>query len=222
MGELAGRSWSELARAEASFLWRTFYGPAKRTFWIVGGLMLAWVLVVIVSGDAGEFDGAADVIAWVLVAIGYSAYVGVCFGIAVGIVVVVWRTVGAWSFVPIVLVPACIALSLWAFSGLLQGQAVAFLDALRTAADEHEWAVAALGPAARVGPVILVIAAPLLLADVIALLIDPGVLWAFALLALEVFAALAVGALPALAVSFVLLLVAYVRRFRARHGLRGA
>lgn len=76
--------------------------------------------------------------------------------------------------------------------------------------------VGGVGRAAHAGPVALVIALPLLFVDLGALLLDPGVLAALALLVLAAGGLVLAGALPAAALSLLALAAAYARRVRAR------
>ncbi len=164
---------------------------------------------------------AGDWLAVPVVAVVGGLYVGVFVAPAVGLTALVWRLVGAWIIVPLVVIPAGIGLALWGMSGVIEGRGDALWEALKLAASEQEWKVLAVGPAARAGPVILVIALPLLVIDLGILLLTPSVLLQLLALVLTVVLIIAAGAIPPTLLSTVLLSFSFVRRFKHRHAESG-
>lgn len=206
--------WVALARAEARYLWR-----ALRDGGVVSGggvFVLALLFVLKVLLVDGVEPGARGL--FFLVGVGYAVYVASIAGLVGALGTLLFRTVRAYALVPIVLIPATLWLSVRVFEGFLDAQLGDVFTALGVAARERPWLIAQIGPAARVGPVILIMAFPLLMIDLGALLLDPGVLWQLAILSLDVFFVVAIGTVPAAAVSLVALGVAYARGFRRRHG----
>lgn len=194
---------------------RTFIAGAKRAFLITTALVVVFALVSMLRGEL-EVTGAADVVVMLLVALGYGAYVGAIVGLVAGSGWLAWKTVGPWMFVPLVLTPLSVGLALWGLWGLLEAQTLDVGSALRSAGAEHDWMVASLGPAARIGPPILIIALPLLVADLGLVVLTPNVLWELFVLAFDLCFVLGLGLLPALLCSAVVLPIAYVRRYRKR------
>ena len=154
-----------------------------------------------------------------LVGLGYAVFVGGVVGIGGGLAAMSWYAVGGWTVLPFVVVP----LTLWGAIAVcdewLHRQLTSLLDTAVEVAEAHEYKVLALGHAARIGPVILVIALPLLLLDLGAVVLHPKVLWEVFVLGLDVTVVLALGIIPGLLVSGVVLGVVWIRRFRRRYGL---
>jgi hypothetical protein len=203
---------------EAKHLARTF----GRTFLRVGGVCAALSWVSLVVGALNEPQSDLSVPVLVLVAFVYSLFVGAQAGLVIAFVRVVWLMVGAAIVLPLVVVPLALYLSFWAFSGVLLEDARELVGAMGSAADKHEWLVAAVGPAARVGPAILVIALPLLAADLVVILVQPAVLWTLIKLVLGVGVAFLVGAVPSALFSIVALVGVWVRRMKKRDEARHA
>lgn len=201
-------------RAELSLLAKAFFRTLGAT------MLLAAIAVMALATKGSIADGkTAGDIAWLIpVALGYGAFVGFWPGIVAGSARVSWLMAGAWILVPLVLVPFAVGSCFWLFSGFLGSLGHDLWDALKAAGAEHEWLVAELGPAARAGPIALVFAAPLLVLDLGALALDPGVLLALLLLFLGTSAVFLLGFLPSAFVSSFALLAAYARRLRRRHG----
>jgi hypothetical protein len=200
----------EHVRAELHFMARAFFPPLGVTV-----LSFAACFAVLVAFGDTEPDAPSKLML-VPVAFLYGAFVGVWPGLVVGGVRLSWRLVGAWTLVPMILVPAAIALALWASSALLEHQAANIWTAAREVGGERDWLVEGVGAAAHAGPVILVIVVPLLLIDLGAIALDPRVLWAMFVLIATFGLVVAIAAIPALFISALALLRAYVVRLRRR------
>lgn len=203
--------------AELKFLLRTFIAGAKKAFLITTALVVVFALVSMFRGEL-EVNGAMDAVVLVIVALGYGAYIGAIVGLVAGMGWLAWKTVGPWMLVPLLLTPLTVGLAFLGMWGLLEAQTSDVGAALYSAGAEHDWMVLALGPAARIGPPILIIALPLLVADLGLVVLSPSVLWELFVLAFDLCFVLAVGVLPALLCSAVVLPIAYVRRYRKRTG----
>ncbi|MCR9164601.1 MAG: hypothetical protein ACE37F_13825 [Nannocystaceae bacterium] len=199
-------------RSEAHFWWRSFWGPCKKAFVVcLVGFFLLSVADAVAASDADAW------LAVPVVALVGGAYIGVFVAPAVGLTVLVWRLVGGWIIVPLVLIPVGVGLALWGMSGVIEGRGDALWAAVEAAASEQEWKVLALGPAARAGPLILFIALPLLVLDLGTLLLTPSVVLQLLALVGTVLLAAVVGAIVPTLVSTVVLSFSFVRRFKARH-----
>jgi len=207
-------AWRALV-TELKFVVRTFIEGAKKAFLTTTALVVVFTLL---SMFRGEFDitGAMDVVVLLIVAVAYGAYVGAFVGLVFGSLWLAWKTVGPWMFVPLLLTPLTVALAFWGMWGLLENQTIDVGAALLVAGAEHDWMLASLGPAARIGPPILIIALPILVVDLGLVVLTPGVLWELFVLAFDLCLVLAVGVFPALLCSAVVLPIAYVRRYRMR------
>lgn len=181
------------------------------------GLFLLWVIASMLQGEL-QTDGVVDLVVMLIVGTVYALYLGGIAGIFAGLSWVGWKTVGPWLFVPILLTPLTLWLSVRGLSGFLEAQADDLGAALVAAGAAHDWMVASLGAAARIGPPILIIALPLLLADFGIIVLQPAVLWELLVLAADVALVLCLGLIPAAMVSAVVLPLAYVSRYRRRTG----
>ena len=128
-----------------------------------------------------------------------------------------WFMVGGWIALPFVAVPLCAWLAVWLLSDFLHSQLADVGNAMLEAGADHEWVTGSIGPAARIGPVILVVVLPLLVIDLGAIMLDPRVLWQIAIMALDVALVITLGAIVPLLASSVVLVAVYVGRFRRRH-----
>lgn len=151
------------------------------------------------------------------IALGYSLFVAFFPALVVGLIALAWAAAGAAVLVPLVLIPLCIALAGWLSADLLADQTRTALAALVAAAGDHDWMVLGIGPAARIGPLVLIIALPLLVADLGLVVLDPGFLFELAVLAVELALIVALALIPALLVSGVALSIGWWRGFRRRH-----
>jgi hypothetical protein len=197
-------------RAELRFMARAFFPAFGLTTLLFG---LAYALII----AFGEPEpGAPSKAILVPMAFGYGAFVGLWPALVVGGTRLCWALVGAWTLLPLLLVPAAVALALWASSGLLQALATDIWDAAVQAGAEREWLAASVGKAAHAGPVILVILLPLLLVDLGAIALDPQVLWAMVVLLCAFTLVVALAVVPTGLLSLLVLLRAYVVRLRQR------
>jgi len=200
----------EHVRAELRYMARAFFPPFGLTVLLFG---VGFALVV-AFGEA-EPDAPSKAIL-VPFAFGYGAFVGLWPGLIVGGVRLSWRLVGAWTLLPMVLVPTAIALALWLSSGLLESLAANIWTAAQEASSERDWLAEGFTGAAHAGPIILVILVPLLLVDLGAIALDPGVLWAMFVLLATFSLVVALAVIPSAFVSALVLLRAYIVRLRAR------
>lgn len=203
-------------RAELRFMARAFF-PA----FAITVLLFALAYAAIIAFGETE-PGAPSKAILVPVALVYGAFVGLWPGLVVGGVRLSWALVGAWTLVPLVLVPSAVALALSWSGELLQGLAADIATAALEAGAEREWLASSVGKAAHAGPVILVIVLPLLLVDLGAIALDPQVLWAMAMLLVAFTLIVALAVVPTGLLSMLVLLRAYVVRLRARIEARRA
>ncbi len=220
-GNVASNSWS-IVKSEL----RLFVGTFWRGFWRTGlvvavGLALFFAYAIATQeppeGAPAEESGALDFAILFVIAFFYALYVAFFPAVVAGIFWLAWKMAGPWILVPLVFIPLCVWLSLWAMGGVMAGEADELIAALGTAAGEHDWVTLKLGTAARAGPVILVIAIPLLIIDFGAILLTPSVLWALLTLVLWTAFAFALGFVPSAGFSLVVVTAAWVRRFLRRH-----
>ncbi len=209
-------SMRDALRSEGRLLWAAFAGAAKRGFLWVGGACLALMLYALVTGDI-ETSSATEWLIVALLALAYAMFLGGCAGLALGALRMLWFMVGGWVALPVVAVPLCAWLTVWLFYEFLIAQLADVGNAMIEAGADHVWVTGAIGPAARIGPVILVIALPLLVIDLGIIMLDPRVLWQIAIMAFDVALVITLGAIVPLLASSIVLLAVYVRRFRRRH-----
>ena len=207
--------WRAFSRVELRRLWAAFRRGCLR-----GTVCYALCLWVLVAGNM-LFDGCftrapLDALLALLAAAVYLAVTGLVFGMAIGLLAVGWAMVGAWVVLPALAVPIGVALAVWLGADVLAIRAHAVLDALAVAAAERDWLVSSAGKAAHAGPIALVIVLPLLFLDLGALLLDPGVLVALALLVLSLAGLVAAGAVPAAMLSLLFVVAVYLRSLRGR------
>ncbi len=107
---------------------------------------------------------------------------------------------------------ASVVLALWLCSPLAGAAAAGVGDPIVPASGDREWPVESLGPAARIGPLVLVLAIPLLLARLGAVMLAPTVLLHFFLLIVALTFALLLGLVPSVLVSLVAIATGSVRR----------
>lgn len=204
-------------RAELRFMARAFF-PA-----FLGTIVLFGVLYAIIIAVGETEPGAPSKAVLVPVAFGYGAFVGFWPALVVGGARLCWALVGGWTLVPLTLIPLALVLALWLAAGTFAGLVDGLGQAVITAGSEHEWnAISAGRGLAHAGPIGLVIVLPLLLVDLGAIALDPGVLWAMFELLLVFALVVAAAVLPAAVVSAVVLAGAYAGRLRARIEARRA
>ena len=202
-------------KAEAKFWWQSFWRPCRPVllgcialFFVLG----LWDLATADAYKAGDWWGKplGGAIAGVVF--------GAMLGATVGGVVLLYRLVGIWFLVPLVLVPGGIILALWMGGGLIEAHFDAIWDALVAAGRDHEWVVLGIGGgAAHGGPVLAVILLPLLLLDLGILILTPSVLLQILYLLLTIAGLIAAGGIPPALGSAVVLSFAFVRRLEERH-----
>lgn len=209
-------SMRDALRTEGRLLWTAFFGAAKRGFLWVGGACLALMLYALVTGDI-ETSSAGEWLIVAVLAVAYAVFLGGCAGLAIGTLRLLWFMVGGWIALPVVTVPLCAWLTVWLFYDFLISQLADVGNAMIEAGADHVWVTGSIGPAARIGPVILVVALPLLVIDLGIIMLDPRVLWQVAIMAFDVALVITLGAIVPLVASSIVLVAVYVRRFRRRH-----
>ncbi|MEZ4431728.1 MAG: hypothetical protein R3F65_04900 [bacterium] len=204
-------------RAELRHLARRFARAFGWTLMVgVGLLAMFFAHGVLTAPPNTAATGLSPVLA-LPVAVAYSLFVAFFPALVVGLIALAWAAAGAAVLVPLVLIPLCLALAGWLSAELLADQTRAALAALTAAAGGHHWMVLGIGQAARIGPLVLVIALPLLVADLGLVVLDPGFLFELAVLAVELALITALALIPALLVSGVALSIGWWRGFRRRH-----
>lgn len=216
---VARNSWSILKR-ETRFVLGAFFRPFFRVLLVAGLLIFLLVMgayVHSVVSNPQRSDQLQHVLSPV-VALVYAVLWAGQLALVVATFWASWKLAGPWIVVPLITIPISLAIAFWLMSGLLEAAGAGVVAAMVQAGAEHEWEVGALGPAARIGPLILIIAIPLLLYDLGAILLDLNVLWNLLLLLLAFVGTLGLGLIPSSAVSIVAILYGFVRRFLERHG----
>lgn len=210
---MGGRVW-EHTKAERRLMARAFL-PALGLTMLAFGLLY---LLVVVLGEAPPEADPSQPSKWAMapVALVYGMVIGFWPGVVVGLARLSFRLVGAWTLVPLTLIPAATALALWLASGLFASLGAEVLDAARIAAAEHDYLVLAIGKAAHAGPVVLVIALPLLLIDLGAIALQPSVLGPLVTLIFAFVFVVAAAVIPTTLVSMLVLLKAYISGLRER------
>lgn len=203
-------------KAEAKFWWQSFWRPCRPVllacialFFVLG----LWDLATADTYVPGDWWGKplGGVIAGVVF--------GATLGTIVGGVMLLYRLVGLWFLVPLVLIPGGIILALWLGSGLIEARFDAIWEALVAAGREHDWLIFGVGHGAAHGggAVLVVFLLPFLLLDLGILILTPAVLLQIFYLLLTLAALVAAGGIPPALGSAVVLSFALVRRFKERH-----
>lgn len=201
-------------RAELRLMGRAFGRAFGATVLAVGALY------AVIVGLSEADPSAPSKLLLVPAAFLYGAFVGLWPALLVGGLRLSWVLVGAWTVVPLVLVPTAAALGLWAGGDLIAALAQEIPRAAAAASADHEWLVIGAGRLAHAGPIAIVVLLPLLLIDLGAIALSPGVLWALLLPAALTAGIVAVAVAPALLLSALVLLRAYVVRLRRRVAAR--
>lgn len=209
-------TFADIARAELRRLGGAFWRGLWKTDLLLAGLMALALIVDVLQKDPGAIT-RDPVNALFMLVIGalYLVATAAVPGVFVGLFNMGRVAVGRWMLLPLILVPLSLFITLWLASDLLAARALAVVTAIGQAFRDHTWISASVGGAGHAGPVILVILLPLLLVDIGAALLDPGVFAAIAWLLLAVSAALLAGTVPAALASSVVLIGVYLRRVRA-------
>jgi hypothetical protein len=206
--------------AEVRFVLGTFARAFLRAGAVVSLLVLGLFVLgygaSIASGEAAE-SSFLEHVAVVLLAAGYALFVGAQGGLVVALPWTAWRLAGPWIVVPLVVIPLFVVVALLLCWPLISAAGAGTVDAIALAGGEHHWLVGDLGVAGRAGPLVLVLALPLLLIDLGAVMLAPSVLLHLLLLILALALALLLGLVPSGALSIVAITVGYVRRFVRRH-----
>lgn len=211
-------------RAEAAGMARVFLRAGGFTAMAASALLFLWFLyaLYVAGSGTGPSPGALPAV----VAFGLALFYGGCAGVAVGLFAALWRLFGGWLLLPLFVTPLLVLGAFWLASGWLSGEARDILDAILAAARSHgtRYTEASLGGLrvahAGGGPLMLIllaIALPFILADALAILFHPTVLWQFAQFVLATgFVGSVASALAAL-LCLPPLLVSLVRRARRRY-----
>ena len=203
-------------KAEAQFWWQSFWRPCRPVLLACIALFFVLGLWDLATADAyrpGDWWGKP--LGGALAGVVFGAMVGG----TVGGVMLLYRLVGPWFLVPLVLVPGGIIVALWMGSGLIEARFDAIWEALVAAGREHEWLILGVGGGAvhGGGAVLVVLLLPFLLLDLGMLILTPAVLLQVLYLLLAIAGLVAAGGIPPALGSAVVLSFAFVRRFKERH-----
>ncbi len=220
----AATTFGRFARDEFRGLAATVGRASGRAWLVVTSLLaIAYIVGTLGGGGAGSSVSAPG---RVVLAVMLAAYYGTCAGLFAGLVAGLWRLFGRWALVPIVLVPAAVLGVLALAARPLFGEARDVVDAILVAAKAHHFTMTdrAMGILAGGrgggGPllgVLLTLALPFLLLDLISLLLEPAVLWQFAQFVALTALFAAVAAALALVVTAGPLLYGLITRLRRRY-----
>ncbi len=210
-----GGTMGAFVQAELRRLWAAFLAGLRG-----GTLAYAVITWVLVAGNLA-FDGSVTeaplhALVVLVIAAGYLLLTGTIFGAAVGVLAVCRAMVGAWAALPLLALPAGVALALALGGDLLAARAQALHDALAIAASERDWLVSDAARAAHAGPIVLVVLLPLLFLDLGTILLDPSVLLELGVLVVAFAGLVLAGAGAAALVATAVVGAVYLRRARQR------
>ena len=146
-----------------------------------------------------------------------GTYNGLIFGLLGGLTWSSYKIAGPWMFVSLLLISTAILVSFTAMSSILTEQLEVLASAIQQASKQHEWLLLKLDRLTRVGPIILIIAIPLLLLDLSFIVFDLAVFWHVIVLMLYFIGILLTGFIPSTILSTVLALLTYAKRFKPRY-----
>lgn len=220
----AASTFGQFARSEVRGL-LAVVGRAAGWAWLAVALpsFVYFTVGTLTGGGAGSPVSAPGRVALALV---LSAYYGTCAALFVGLVAALFRLFGRWALVPVVTVPAAVLGVLWLLARPLLGEGADVVDAFRVALKGHDFKLSGMallalgGPHGGGGPllgVLLLIALPFLLADLVTILFEPPVLWQFVQFLALTGLTVALAALAALVVTAGPLLYGFVTRLRRRY-----
>jgi hypothetical protein len=213
------KSFPAFLRLEILNLLRYFFAgfwKSTAVLWALLTLLLCYILFFRRSGSAPP-AGPIDAV----FAAGLALFYAGCTGLLIGVFVAAWRLFGAWVVLPLIVTPLLTSLTFYFGSGWLAAEGRDVIAALVTAAGDHKSYIDGLrlghagGGAAAI--VLLPIILPLLLADALAILFSPIVLWQFVQLLLVAALLLFTGLLLALLLCGPFLLLSLIRRARSRY-----
>lgn len=214
MGDSDGTAIQGVASV-GHFIWQDLKSTLKTfffTFLVAAGLMGLALFVMVLLGRpddtsaAGQF-GPAGMAFMLLFCLVYAAIPA----LVVASLRVLWRLCG-WTFlVPVILLPLCVGLAFWLFSGVLAGLGEDTLDALGKALSDMP-----AMPAARIGGPIGIILLPFFLIMMLPALLDLSFLGNLLLLIGALSGVFLLGALPPALLSGLMMGVAIARRAHCR------
>lgn len=210
------RNSGSIVKAEVLHFLGLFWRTLWKTTAILGGLLFLKIFVGWLF-DGRPLESPADAFVFLFLMGVYAFVLAVQVGLLAAGFRVCWNMAGAFILVPVVLIPVSVAGSFWLFGGLLGDSAAKVLTALVESGAEHEWLIGKIGPAARIGPPVLILILPLLAVDLVALLFDVGVIWSLFVFLLLVAVAFLIGFVPSALASLTVVIAAYAKRFAARH-----
>lgn len=224
-----GRTWAFL-KEEFRGLLGSFFKPFFK-FTLLSLMLLLLVLVprvFMADETAGPRRGAEPPLTLKLlmiagVAISYALHIG----LVAGFLSVLWRLVGPWIVLPIILIPAAVILSLWLFSGWLAGQGKNTADGFVQSVEKHKFPTAqnaagailkaAHGSGAGGLAVVGLLLLPFLAVDAVPVLTDPIFIVPFTKFLGAVALVTLLGLAPSCLVSLLVLMLAVINRMRARY-----
>ena len=170
-GNVAKNGW-QIFKSELRFLLGSFFRPFFKALLVIGLPLTLLCVYALVSGMLkGKIPNEA--LNWILalpVSLAYALTVAGPAAMGVAACVSAWKLAGPWILAPLILIPLALVLAFVLMSPVIGAAGVGLGAALIEAGAEHHWMVAQLGPAARIGPPVLILALPPLILDLGAIL----------------------------------------------------
>src|SRR5687768_13850208 len=150
--------------------------------------MLVTLLILVIADKFSNPDASTNslltIIFEFLIMIGISIVYSIPIAITAGFLRIIWRQCGIMTLIPVIIIPITTILILYLFSEYLIGEAKEVLVALASSAKTNglQTTSKAIGGGVHAGPlaiIILVLALPFLLIDIIVIFTDSNFLLQF-------------------------------------------
>lgn len=188
--------------------WRMFWKS-----WLIVTAILFILGLIAIARDSGA-SGLANPLLWVVL-LGYCLFAALFVGLFVGFLRVAWHIAGWWLILILIFIPLGFKLVFWLMSGTLASELAAIKSALIARSAATDWLD--IGPAARIGPIILVILLPLLAVKAIGVLFHPSVLGMVAIYVITVLVGLILSLLPSFILTFIIFTIRIGGRIKKRY-----
>lgn len=153
---------------------------------------------------------------FLIVLFGYCIATSGLVGLILGFFRLAWHIAGWWIIPIILFIPISYKLVFWLLQGTLRNEIETIKTILITRAASTDWLDFDIGPAARIGPVLLVIILPLLAGKALGVLFHPSVLYRVIVYILTVLFGLFITFLPSLGLTLIVFTLNIGRRIKNR------
>lgn len=181
--------------------------------WLVITVLL-FILGMVTVGRDGGGASLLNPLLWVVL-LGYCLVTSFFLSLVVGFLRLAWHIAGWWIILIILLWPLMFKLVFWMLQGTLASEIANIKAILYAKAIATDWLD--IGPAARIGPLILVILLPLLAVKALGILFSPSVLASIAIYLLTVFAGLILSLFPSIILTFIIFTIRIGGRIKKRY-----